>query len=370
MISLDEFISPYLLKQILIWIISIFSFITLILITILILQKTLVEYLERKKNKLKKKYLTLINNYLFGNEKEIIKPKTNLQKRALTEVATELMTNLKGNEKEKMILYIEKSGLIKYYVKRAGSHWWPKRYFAIEQLGYFESDSLKNFYIKIIKKEKQIETKLKAIWALSLISDINSMYLIVDELSKIVEVSLKFVEDIFCNILRSLNKRNLIDGFLYFFKKLKFDNLISNGFKSAIILACGEERIFESEEIIFDYFNYFDEDDQIKKACIIAISKIGGKISSDIIKFGLVDKNPEIRTESARCAQYVTKDIIPYLKDSLYDFNIDVRINSARSLAKLGLEGIEILKNESNSKNPYVSTLSKLTLKEEGIIIA
>jgi uncharacterized protein Smg (DUF494 family) len=370
MIQITDLIPTPILKQILIIIIYSFSAISILMFLFLIFDKIYIERREKKKQQLKEKYRYEISLHLFGSKQFTSFPISNLQHEAFIEVIMEMISNISGEEKSKLQDVIRNSDAVEYLKRKARSLFWTIRYLATEQLSYFELDELDKYFVSVVKKDKQEEIKAIALWALSLVANKHSMMIAILELAGDMHTSIKFKEDIFTNIIISLKNKNSIIDFIQFLIDVKVINLLPKEVVIAVIMACGNTKLYDTTHIILKFFHVFNHDTQIKNACITTLSQIGGASTNEVIKLGLIDPDWKIRSVAASVAHMASRDILPLLRKGLNDENMLVKYNAARSLIKFGQIGIDILNEERIPKDPEFGIFSGGGLALEGETVA
>ena len=364
MIELSGLIPSYVLKEILLYATLFLSVTVLMLFMTLVFHKISREGKETKKKHLKNEYNLEINQYLARGKSNLKWPKTKLEYESLGETCIDLLLSLSPESKNKLKELIKVLPLIEYYKRLAKSSSWIKRFYAIEKLGFFIQDELKDYFKGIINKEKSLYVKAKAVWSLSLIADEDALSRITHILSSQIPLSSKFNEYIYTNIIRSFKKRALIDRFLFYLEALTNDDKTPLILKRDIIEACGSSSLQEAEKTITHYFHHLGSHPQIRITCIRALGKLKSPETYKVVLRGIVDEDWRVRAVSAEAASSCNEDVIPHLQPLLYDKFYYVRINATKTLAQFGQQGLLVLQSEMNSKDKFVRDTVRFILKK------
>lgn len=321
---------------------------------------------EKKKAKLTEKYIDWISNYVTDDPITIRKFKTNLEFEAFTEVCNNTLIDIRGEYAQRVTELTYLLGVTDYYKKMAQSNSWPKRYMAIEKLGFLKDNNLKEFYYEFMNNNKSNnQICLKTLVAYSFISDRDTLYILTNKLTDILKeeniLSAKIIEHIYNNAFKVMKENNKIDDIRDFLKDIKNSEHIPSIVVKDIINSCGNQKLEEVNDIIIDYYHTSD-DIEIKSAAIKALGKIALAESNSTILKALTDQSWIVRLVAAKASVICGYDALELLKPLLNDKHYYVRFNAAKTLAVLGEKGIKILKEHENSKNSYVSNTVKYVL--------
>lgn len=345
--------------------VSISLFVTvLLLFFILVFHKLYIEFTERRKRHLQSRYSTCMRKYLLGRDGMIVSPRSRLGCEVLSALCIEKLQTAPEEEQDIIKQYIRGSSLVNHYRGMAESAAMPKRFHAIKRLGNFSLDELKPYFKDLILEEKSDEVKGAVIWAMSRIADDNTLDWITRILSKDISLSSKYNEYVYSNLIRSFRKKGIIISFLAFLERL----IAGRGFplvlKRDIIEACGSSRLNEASRLIVDFFFSSDGHPAIKIACMRALGKLDCPQYGGVITSALFHDDWRVRSQAARAASACSESAIPHLRNLLYDEYYYVRINAARSLTKLGDDGLSLLKSEMNSEDPFVRDTVRFMLRK------
>jgi HEAT repeat protein len=367
MYQLEELLPVYLLKEIIIYFIYFLFLTVFILLIILIVHKLHKERIDHKKKNYIKRYKDMIKQYLKDGSLAQ-NPDTNLEYEAFAEASIDILSDSRGPLEDKIKNLLKETSTVEHYKKIASSSSWIKRFFAIEKLGFFRMEDLKDFFTEIIHKDRSPEVRAKALWALSFIADGEALDFITQVLASKGSESSKFNEYIYTNIIRSFKKKNLIPILIGFLNEVKEDESVPVVIKRDLIEACGSESLSEAADIISVYFSRYSHDVRMRIACIRALGRIGEPASCNVVMRGLLDNEWRVRAVSAKAASICTPDkVIPEIQRLLYDPVFFVRINAAWTLALLGKKGLSVLKNELDSHDSFVRDTARNILEEAGI---
>lgn len=361
MLVLTDIIKIELLQNIFYLIISSFFYINVFLFLLLITQKLYIEYKDRTLQKLKNLYSNQILEIILGKDKKIVLHK-NIEFQAFAEVASELLTSISGEFNDKILKILNDSGTIKYYIKKTNSKNWLKRIEAVEILGSFRIDYLQRDFLQLLKKEKKSYVKTQILQSISMICSKDSLKILMDEIIKTKNLSGKFLESIFSNIIQSLKQRNEEKYFVDLMKNIKDETTIPEEIKKSMIEACGSSMLFYAKDVILDYYKTFQNNPYIKITCIRSLGKMSIPEVCSIVKEALYDEKWEIKAVACKYA-FLCPHLYPILSDLLEDANFYVRRNAALTLAESD-EGLKILKEKLfNTSDKYTKDLINSILK-------
>ncbi len=365
MFGSGDILPSYLAWELVTAVIYVLFLVVSMLFLFLVLHKVRVERRERKKNTLIEEYRLILKGYLDRDGKlDLRLPRSPLEFDALSDVCIELMREKRyADEKIKEVLLITKT--VDYYRDMSASTSWLKRFYAIEKLGFFKLRDLRDYYREILSTEERPEVKAKVIWALSMISDRESLQVIVKGLSEGPLLSSKFNEFIFSNVIESLREVGEEAAYLELLDKIMNDTSVNDVIKRDMIEAAGTAGLTESVPLMIKYFNQYREKTPMRVACIRAIGKIGSSSGCGVIKEGLRSEDWLQRVTAAKVAHNCPdRETAELLKPLLYDEHYYVRINAAKSLARMGPRGEEILRTEAGSEDRFVRDTIRYILQE------
>lgn len=371
------------IKQLLIGIIIILVILNILFFLALTANHFIGNNKHKNKQLLKEKYTEIIVDILMIDKThnfQNIKLKNQMEYETFAEVCIDLLVAF-PDKLEKIHFLVFESGLFEYLKKASYYKKWDKKFYAIEKIGYLRIDALKEFFIEMYSSETLQEIKISLLISMSLVADIRTVRFITYAASKHTYLSPKLIEYIYTNTLKSLinrqdqkhenviikssdgkyniekqikEKNDEIQSFIGFLIKIKDDQVISKNIKISIIDAIGICKLEEAENVLIDYYYNFQEDIDIKSACLRAFGEFKSKNSNYLIVKSMEDSNWILRNISAKIAIKLGKDIIPNLNTLLYDKSYNVRLNSAKSLLMLGSEGADVLMQELQSEDKFV----------------
>ncbi len=369
MVKLEDIIPVYILTDVILYIIYFLAFTVFVLFVTLIIHKLRTERREEEKEKNIARYGGLLGKYLVNKDIRIKQPDSDLKYEALAVVCIENLLKNAGVMENRIKKFIkEETFLIEHYKKIASSPSWLKRFAAVEKLGFFMMDDLREFFTEILNTDQSPEVRAKAVWALSLIADEKALGIIIEKLSSGISKSSKFNEYVFTNVIRSFRKRVKAHILITLINDIRRDQTILSLIKRDLIDACGSSGFYEAEKTINDYFTDYSSEALMKIACIRALGRIADSGVCETILTGLGDKDWRVRAVSARaasiCPDYASR---PQLLRLLYDSVFFVRINTAKTLGQLGDNGLSALKKEINSQDRFVRDTVRYILEEKGL---
>jgi len=338
MILLTDFINKYFLMNFLYFFILILALSCFFHFLLLILQKIRIEKREKKKKILEKKYIEKIMETLYANKSEEIKIKTPLEAEALSNVLISFVSNLTGEILHKTLKIAYDSGIIAFYLKKCTSKNWLERIEGFEKLAPFKLYEYKDFYIDALKNENNSFVQLQIIYNLSLIADKEIFLFLVEILSNThikIYLSLKFIEQLFVNALKSMLEKSKNEELLIIksIERVLLDDKINIDVKKSLIHSLSSVSLNSAKDILLSYFNKASDD--LKIAILRTLGRMGVPEICQLIRNTYRSENWILRTVSAQYA-YLCENAVEILIKSLCDINFYVRRSAGLALLKLG----------------------------------
>jgi hypothetical protein len=366
MMLLTDFINKYFLMKFLYIFMLILALSTFFHFLLLIIQKIRIEKREKKKKKLEKKYTEKIMEILYANKAEEIKIKTSLEAEALSNVLISFVSNYTGEIQHKALKIAYNSGVIDFYLKKCSSKNWLDRIDGFEKLAFFKLYEHKNFYINALKNENNSYVQLQIIYNLSLIADKEILLFLIEILSGThikISLSLKFIEQIFVNALKSILEKSKNEELLIVksIENALLDDKINIDVKKSLIHSLGYANFNSAVNLLLSIFNKVSDD--LKTAIIRALGRMGVPEVCQLINKSYMNNNWILRTVSAQYA-YLCENAVEILTKNLCDSNYYVRRSAGLALLKLDPKlrnKIVELINESNDR--YAKEMINLILK-------
>jgi hypothetical protein len=359
----EESIFPYLLKEYLIYLIDFLAVTVVLLLLVLIVHKSITEYRAGKRKRYYETYREMVENYIIGTGPAPDAPGSDLQFDAFAHVCIEMLSRRSGRVGWKIKRLLRDSGTVDHFREMARSGSWTKRFYAVEVLGYFMIDDLKDLFKDILTEDENPDVKAKALWALSRIAEREDMDMITKRIADGVTNSSKFNEHIFTNMIESLRMRGDVSVLIGYLGALMNNSEVPVSVKRDLIAACGVAGLDESAGSIEACFKHYHDDSLMKIACIRALGAMG-HLDEKIALQGLSDRDWRVRAVAARATCRDGQEVLKSLKECLYDPVYVVRINAARKLAHLGKAGLALLANERYSRDPFVRDTVNFIMEE------
>ena len=355
-------INPALIKYFLLATSGIFILIFVIMFVVLIVHKLHVESYQRQLNRQQELYANLLSEKLSDSDVVIEKPRKDIEYEALSNAIIDMMA-INNLASISLLRTISRSlELDLYNQKRAWSRSWVERYRAVEKLGFLKLPELSPLYCSILKRDKNIHVRTKAIWSLSLIADENVLDLINSFLTDPLSASSKFKEYIYSNIIKSFQESDNEGAFLHRIDEWEDNPQIPVLLKKDMISACGVAGLISAKETIKRYHKRFYDVPEMKIACIRALEKLGDSDMYDIIVTALLDEDWRVRAVAAKNAEVCADKVVEALKLALRDKNYFVRINAAQALSKTGEKGIAVLTGLTMSDDNFARDMAHYML--------
>jgi len=361
---LERILPPQTIKDVLDYVLILLLITVVLLFFILIFHKLSIEFTERRRRRLRARYQSYIRRYLLGRDGTIVRPRSKLGHEVLSALCIEKLQTCSEDDQEEIEQYIRGSFIAEYYRKMAESSSMPKRFHAIKRLGNFSLDELKQYFKDGLLEEKTDEVKGAIVWAMSRIADDSTLDWITLVLSTEISLSSKYNENVYSNLIHSFKRKGIIVSFLAFLERAAADKSFPLVLKRDIIEACGSSGLSEASRQIVDLFFNSDGDPSIKIASMRALGKLECPEYSGVVTSALFHDDWRVRSQAAQAASACSESAIPHLRNLLYDDYYYVRINAARSLTKLGEEGLSLLTAEMKSDDPFVRDTARFMLRK------
>jgi len=361
---LERILPPQTIRDVLDYVLISLLVTVLLLFFILIFHKLSIEFTERRRRRLRARYQSYMRKHLLGRDGTIVRPRSKLGHEVLSALCIEKLQTASEDDREEIRQYIRGSFIAEYYRKMAESSSMPKRFHAIKRLGNFSLDELKQYFKDSLLEEKTDEVKGAIVWAMSQIANDSTLDWITLVLSTEISLSSKYNENVYSNLIHSFKRKGIIVSFLAFMERLVADQSFPLILKRDIIEACGSSGLNEASRQIVDLFFNSGGDPSIKIASMRALGKLECPEYGGVVTSALFHDDWRVRAQAAQAASACSQDAIPHLRNLLYDDYYYVRINAARSLTKLGEEGLSLLTAEMKSDDPFVRDTARFMLRK------
>ena len=361
---LEKIIPPQTMREVLDYVLISLLVTVVLLFFLLIFHKLSIEFTERRRRRIRARYSSYMRKFLLGRDGTVVRPRSKLGFEVLSALCIEKLQTSSDEDQEIIKHYIRASFIAEYYRKMTESSSMPKRFHAMKRLGYFSLEELRQFFKDSIIEEKSDEVKGAIVWAMSRIADENSLDWITSILSSQISLSSKYNEYVYTNLIRSFQRKGIILHFLTFLEKLIADRRFPAFLKRDIIEACGSARLNEASRLIVDFFFSADGHPALKIASMRALGKLECPQYEGVVTSALFHEDWRVRSQAAQAAAICSGSAIPQLRHLLYDDYYYVRINAARSLSKMGEEGLSLLKSEMNSDDHFVRDTARFMLRQ------
>lgn len=351
------------LKSVVIFVNVVLFVVTLLLFVSLLFHKIHVERRARRLALLKECYLSELTRRFYDTQIPAPRPTNRLEFEALGGVLATMLVNVSGGMAEYVKRSIREIGIDAYYRRALSSRSWVKRFVALERLGYFRFPELKNVFTAVLESEHDPRLLAKAIWALSLIAEIDDLPVINQGLQNPHSHSAKFNEFIYSNIIKAFREREQELQLVEQFERFVGDPSLPVMLKRDMIQACGIEIFYPVQALVTGCFRQFHDVPEMRIACIRALERFSAVDTEWLLLECLADDDWRVRGVAARSAHLYSPMVLPALTKLLYDPNYHVRINSARSLTRMGEAGLNVLVRETRSADRFVRDVSQYMLK-------
>lgn len=344
--------------------ILILSAATLLLFIVMIIQKLMTEWEERRITAAKHYYLSACYSFLQDHSFPVRAPVSRLEIRALADVIIYLLAE---SDREKSAYLQNLAAKLQLPEKLCGQATargsWASRLLAIEKLGFLKLPATAPIYRELLEREQEPHIIAKLLWALSQIATVSDVAIINRVLLSQPVFSGKFNEMIYCNMISAFTDRNEEATALPLIEELLADQQLSLLLKRDLIEACGDAQFKSSMPLLRHAYQRFNGEAAMKIACLRALGVMGDDSIGELTLPALNDPDWRVRAVAARYATGAGESIVPSLTPLLGDSNYHVRINAARSLGSISDEGRAVLYRELTSSDRFVRDVCAYVLE-------
>lgn len=360
-----QFISPSLLKDILVNVILFLLGANTFLFVSTVVHRLWVDFRDSRYRKAYRKYTEQVVQSIFGPE-AITPPRSKIEKEALGDVCVEIKRKFKGSVEEKVTEIALKYGVVDYYIRQTDSRLTHTRVTAYEKLGYLQVVAIKPKLRSEIEKEKREWVLGRLYFAYSLlVENTEEVGFITDQLSKLRTVSFKLLEFLWFNIVNTFREKGDIGKLIEFAEDRLLPDRQRTQITRALVEAFGSMRLSETADFILKAYELYGEDHLMRLSCIRALGNIG---YSDFCPLFLEN----VRHEDWRIRAVVCKFayLCPYekaidpLKERMQDENYYVRINAGKALLFFKDRVRPVLEEMMSSEDKFARDTALYLLEE------
>ena len=281
---------------------------------------------------------------------------------AYCEAASSIIESFEGEIAERATQLIYKFEVDSYYKRLSRAAVWFKRAHAVDKLSSLKLKKNRDFFSAIFRSETTNEVKYRILYGLSLLTrDREDIYALAKLLSSLPYLTAKYTEDVFFNITTALKSFGKEEEFGFFLEQIMADAGILTRVKRDCLSACpASER---GGLIVRTYYAAFQDDPETIIVCIKTLARLG---DFTLLPEVLRHKEWRVRLTALKYAHLCASDILQDLKIMLHDRNYHIRLNAALALSRLGVPGLEILKEEILSQDKFAADAAKYALDEAG----
>ena len=283
----------------------------------------------------------LLKRRLFPHDKKYIK-----------ELLLQQADQLKGQDRQNMVMVFKKLGYVKGEMRALHSRKWWRRLEATVNLGIMRSQDAVSVLINATKDPVE-EVRLAAVKALGELNEPRGLQVLLEAIEKgnrwtgsnVIKVLVGMGSGIAPEIISRLKSTTNTNARLLY------------------VQICGLLRIDAALGILLGLLQ--DPDKETRVAVVRALGDIGDILAVPSLMVLLNDKNWEVKAQAAKAlGRLGDKHAIRKLKQALTDENWWVRHNAAYSLCQLGKEGIDALLEASRPGEGAPSTAAMQILAE------
>lgn len=372
-------------------------------ILVLLLHKHRLENIEARMEVLKRRITTAIIDVTDPAE-VLSAPLSHTDYEAYSEAASSIIENFEGEIAERAEQLIYKFKVPDYFRTLCRNHVWFKRAHAVDTLARLKLKKNREFFLAIFRSETSAEVKYRIIYGLSLLaSNREHLLSIAGLLSSLPYLTAKYTEDVFFNTIISLRNCGHQEEFDFFLEAIRTDRSIPAKVKHDCLSACHVAGYEESARVIKEYYGTFTDEPEIVIACIKVLAGMGDltllpealqnkdwRIKLTALKYAhlckpdiqpndrtllhdpayhfsvlpdiLKNKDWKTRLAALKQAHLGNSEVLQKLRPMLHDANYHIRINAALALSRMGVRGMEILRDETTSPDKFASDVSRYVL--------
>lgn len=346
--------------------------IVLILIVIglavyIFLRRAYVSYINEENLRRENYWRSVINDWLYGSSSEAERAvHSSLSKKdldALYKICLERARNYHENDRDKLLLWLDRHGYIDGFIKNVSSTSRWERARAIENLGLLRYPKAESVLVSALD-DPVLDVRVRAAKALGLIGGHRARQALVSALSDEGRWSVIQIADILGQ-MGALVANDLIEAFPRLGSRAKLAAL------DTII------RLANSTHLQFLLSCVADTDAEVRTRAVSGLGRIGNVTALPRLLLALHDQSWPVRAKAARAlGDLGIVQAIPSLIECLSDAEWWVRCNAAESLSKLGDEGNDALFNSLSSNDVFcrdqafyrLQSTGALNLRLEGIL--
>ncbi len=360
-----RFIPPPLLREILIVAILSLVAINLSLFLSIVIHRAWVDYRDKRYKRAYQKYTEQVSTALFM-EANIKKPKNAIEMEALGDVCIEIKRKFRGETEKKIVAIAKKTGVVDYYMKLARSRITNTRVVAYEKLAFLGISSVKEVLRREIEREKRHWVVARLCFAYTLmVEDTSEVSFLFDKLTKFENISFKFLEFLWYELLGKFHSEGNISELLSFVEGAFLSKRLNLVAIRAFIEAVGNMRLIEGVEFVLKIYDREKQDTLVRLSCIRALGTIGFENFCEIFLENVKHEDWRIRTVVCKFAYLCPEEVaIEHLKELFSDENYYVRINAGKALLHFSERAKPVLESLLESEDKFARDTARYLLEE------
>jgi len=337
---------------------------TLLLFIVMIFQKLMTEWEDRRITDAKHYYLSACYRFLQDHSSPVSAPKSRLEVMAAADVVIYLLAESDREKSVHLQNLAAKLQLPEKLCRQATARGsWVSRLLAVEKMGFLKLPATAPVYRSLLDREQEPHIIAKLLWALSQIATVSDVAIINRVLRSHPVFSGKFNEMIYGNIISTFTDRNEEAEALQLLKDMLADQQLALLLKRDLIEACGTVQFKSSMPLLRNTYHHFSGEAPMKIACLRALGVMAGDSKGELTLPALKDPDWRVRAVAARYAVFAGEGITPSLTALLGDSNYHVRINAAQSLGAISDEGRGVLYQQLTSSDRFVRDVCAYVLE-------
>lgn len=363
-----QVVDPVLLKEIL-WKVFLFLLsLDILLFVITVVHRAYVDLKEKRYRRAYEKYTDQITMFVFYGE-EIDPPRGAVEKEAFGDVCIEVVKKFKGEVKDKVKELAKRYSIVEYYLRQTRSLVIHRRVVSYEKLAYLGVYEIKDKLKEVIEKEDREWVVERLLFAYSLlVEDLGELDFLFSKLGYFKNVSFKFAEFLWFNIIESFFNRDDFGDLLKFVRE-RFLKRKDKFMIRAFVEALGNKRLFKGIDFVLEVYRELKEDVLTRISCIRAFGLIGYEGFCKIFKENVEHPDWRVRAVICKFAHLCSWDVVgDLLIKRLGDENYYVRINAGKALVFFRSKAKSVLEELLEAEDRFVRDTARYLLQELEVV--
>ncbi|GEM_PF-6896551 len=330
-----------------------------------IVHRLYVDYRDRKYDRSYKKFRRYVEEVCGGGDLRI-KPSGTVEYEALTDVLIDFLRETSYSAEECVLRIAEESGVINFLRRQANSFLLNTRVTALERLGYLnDSWAEKEIRKRILESERGwLAGRLAFAYSL-LVYDLERLKFLMDAVSKSKEMSFKYLELIWENIITNFKRTGKVEDLISYIDEELTRYKDYERVLRAMVETAGMLRERSFAPLIEKIHDLFAEDDLMVLSTLRSLGTIESPAYCRLFLRSVSHRDWRIRAVACKYAYLCPFEVaIDKLRERLADESYYVRINAGKALASFGHCSMKVLKELAQSEDRFARDTARYLLEE------